>query len=1004
MYSMAHSFSLSLNFLLLNPMDKSQSKELVFELSQNLRFGDNSLKIQAQLPTDIFYWKCVIELVQESYSWSILDDSLEKKSICDLKLNENVGEINSYKSGTENIDFPHNLNSYNQKNKNSDVLIILVLWIENLLKNPFELSKILSEEYIEDLRQFLIFQLNKTKNIHYRKLVLRCISIFVNHLVQRGINRSQNLEKIRVFEDIESTYCDSISAMKLNDKSTIDCKLNSIESSCENENKVLYQIQNTSYNNEYPELFYKLDGLFYILNIPVSEVDFYCFLKYLSQFRAIDRDLIKIEDTDTIQIKRYKIKIISFITERSSVKEDINVLLKFFNIDDTKLGWTIAKSIYRMSKFTDKSNLIKGFKKFLSDYSIIPNEQCWINVMTILSFFILDGESIGDFQFIEQALKYDNEFCRKRTQLKETALFLLWALLRNNKLLISSNSKSDTTCENFSPLRLFNLIIYKALFDFEFVVRRAAASVVQELVGRYDIFRNDPAIYKIIPENVKRRIKSIELFDQIFKKEQYFEFFENSLYSYDEESRNIGSILASKYLDFKKINVLYKHTIEIDGTHRLIYRLLKNLNKINDNGINQADGLESNSTIDNTDMIETKSYSTQNGFCHLNSSSMDHHDLTSSSVNLPIAHSYSKKDVISFFSPFVGKFILNSANFKFPNMNYSCISFLSIAPYFSYILNVKDNLFFLATKNFLPRNLYRASKYCFNDKVFSKKIFENFHKNQAFILMNSNNFSYREQITDMNLEFIKQKKNVDICVYALQLLEAFDLKVQNVIFQLLEDYSISYCGDSGYYNRRAALEYFCCLYETLNHQKSDNNEVQDIEGCNVESNFEDLKISNFFSNQNTDGTQVSPKKGINSIVHIEKYIIRYLCDKSRKLRDDVLKVLLSSEFSEFKNLFPFVEFDSFSFFGIRKSFKLLEIFFLTFKDLSNDFDYETAYIKTIFKVFSSQEDFFIGINNMFETADSKLLAILKIEIHQIRSKFVEWGKSKGKLLNQLENL
>lgn len=931
-------------------MNKDQSKQLINDLSQRLREGEDFYKIQLQLPTDLFEWDNVIELMNE---WTDNRKFFNSEENCTVENNKNecqtpFFDCKNSPNPVENSTLEH---GSSKESFDFTYSIVLVLWIENLLKNPFELTKVIDKSQVQTLKWFLLSQLKNIKIFNYKKIMLRCLSFLASHLykdcIETGDQRNNN-------NQIE--FCSS-----------------------DNPQSGKQKMGFIGIDNEF--ICHSSDELFFIFNSQVSIVDFYCFLKYFSKLKKFNRQFLKFLDSDTVQIKRYKIKIISFITERDTVINDINCLLQWINSDNTKLGWTISKSIYRMSRLVNKKTLINSLKDLLSE-SICAEEQLWINVMSILSFLVLEGENLGRIQFIERALCYENEFYSKRTQLKETALFLLWTLVRSG-LFYENKRDKESIDKNFNingasdhiehstdhridtldfcmnqesidefdlKLNLFqssaiaNRVVFIALFDVDFITRRAAASVVQELVGRTKIFKNEPAIFKITPENIKRRKQSLEIFDEMAGKEKYFEFFENLLYSYDRETREIGACLISKYLDLAKLRMRYQSSVEMDGIHILIKCMLSTDPK------NLCSCRESNTlkTIKNEVHIQDTE-DPQN-----NKNSFNSHK--------------------EFFENTLSTFILNNQNYKHRNMHLACKSYLEISEYFYQLNNTKENILFLASKGFSAFDLFKASKVYFDDPVFSKKILDSFNKNSSFILMNSNNFLFKELVIGKNIKNIKEGKFVDVCIYALQLLKAYDVPIQIELSGFLDDYSISYNGDVGYFNRRASLEYFCALNE-------DNGKDCDNKSCN----------------NSTDSC-------FKSIVNVENYLIRFLCDKSRKLRDDVLKALLSTEFPHFKTLFPFIDFSSFSCKNISKRTSIFENFFISFSCLVQDFDYETAYLKALFKAFMLKDDFYLGINHMFESADSRLLKILKAEIEVHKSQFYSWGKCTGKLLEFINTL
>lgn len=794
--------------------------ELLSKLALKVSMCDELSKLQSELPTDIFDWECIFDWINQNKEIGTRDAvTKEVAEIKDMETNEKITDLKTKNILVKDMEtagaIATDLKINNVITREDNYEIIIVLWIENLLKNPFDLASIISLDQIQTLKKFLIFQIKTLQSWKYKKVAIKCLSFLGNQLLKDN---------------------------------ALDC-------------------------------FYNGKTGFYLFKESVTEIIFYCFLKNLSKLTKIDRSYTELKDNDSITVKRYKIKIVSYLADRSTVVDNIKQLLQLINTEDSRMGWTISKSIYRMSKLVDKQSLISDLKKLVQN-NIFADEQCWINTMCILSFLVLDNENIGDIKFIENVFTYENEFFYKNSLLKETAIFLIWSLIR---------------C-SFDISVLINRVVYTSLFDMDFISRRAAACVVQELLGRSKVFEDDLTVYKITPDNIKRRSKCLEIFEDLKNKENYFEFFESSLYSYDQESREIGAVLCAKYINISKMQIRYTSAVEMDGTHLLIKNCL-------DKDMKCAD----------------------------------------------------------VFKPVIASFVLTIQNYKIRNMNLACKSYLKIIKYFEELAVIKDNLIFLGTKNFDPIDLYHTSRVFFHDSDFSKKVFDLFAKNRSFVLMNSNNEKFRDNVIEKNVKNIKSNKMVDTCILALKLLKAFNKNVQETVSSYLDDYTISYAGDIGYFNRRAALEYFASI---------------DQKNCSI---------------------------------NVENFIIKFMADKSKKLRDDVLKALLSNEFSEYKIHFPFIEFNSFVLNRIAhlendpfaEFFRLFAIYIL-------DFEYEESCFKALFESFSEFDSFYIGIGNSFECASSSLLKILKIEIEKMKSKFfnkflnLENSTACGRLIDFLE--
>lgn len=847
-------------------MDGCFEKELE-NYAKRILGGESICKVQADLPTDIFNWAKILDWIGERFA------KMKKGSNCDF--------------GCHKYD--------------AEMMIVAILWIENLIRAPFDLSMSLSQEEVSDLTGFLIFHLKHLKRWEFKKAVVKCLASLANQLGACSITEAEE-SSFYINKDADSSmsYRKEVIDLSMNHKEEVaELLKNSDDTLLPKKNEdtdlsVDHGNADTSKRYAISTQFFAIeDEMFYLFNTSVTEIEFYCFIKSLCRLKKLPRKLAIISEEDSVTVKRYKIKIISYLTDASTVICDILELLKLINTNDSRLGWTISKSIYRMSRLLDKKSLITDLKNLLKD-QIFTDEFCWINVMCILSFLILDNESIGDIGFVDIALKYENEFFNRGSLLKETAIFVVWALAR------TGNDVSILT----------RRIVYTALFDINYSCRRAAASVIQELVGRNKMLEDIPYSLTITTENIKRRLQNIAIFDEFTDKESYSSFFEQSLYSYDRVTREIAAILISKYADHTKITLRYETVIEIDGTNLLINQVLEN------------------TSIGCEDMKRT-----------LNEFQLER------------------------FGKLADSFILSNLNYKRRNMDLACESYLKIVKYFNYNATVKENLLFLAMKNFSPLILYRMSHPCFNDSEFSKKIFDLFNKNSSFILMNANNQMFAAEVGKKARENIKTGKFVDSCILSLQLSKAFDHETQLIVSECLNDYSVSFNGDIGSFNRRAALEYFCSI---------------DRQDCYVSS-------TNLF--------------------------IRFLSDKSKKLRDDVLKAMLSAKFVQFQGCFPFIDYNSFLIKDCcYDDTGIFTNFFSSFSSLISSNGYEESYFKALFASFINHDEFYIGIHLTLETSDSSLNRILKSEIKKYKFMFFEKMdlirglNSKCKLIEYLRKL
>ncbi|KAM0680621.1 hypothetical protein GINT2_001309 [Glugoides intestinalis] len=718
-------------------------------------------EILAELPTDIYNWKIIID--------HIVSDT-----------------------GNENS------------------IPVIMLWILKLSINPFDHYKMLKEKHIGILTKFLLDYLLEAKQWPLKKYALKALAFLARCMLDNG------------------------------------CKFESIAS------------------NPTPH--------FLLIDRKVQEQQLFCFLKYLSFISTVPSEFLEIKENDQIVTKRYKIKIMSHLSSKETVIKDLNTLFSILNLENSKLGWTLCKSIYRMSRFVDKNTLISDLKALLGP-RIFANEQCWINVFTLFSFFILDDknslESVGNLLFVNIALKYDQEFVSRSTAVRETALFFIWVLARNRCLI--------------EPYSIIYRVVFISLFDREFICRRAAVNVVQELVGagyfkELNNTRDENPIFKICQSLVKRRSDCYKLFITIEDKQNYKEAVFEMLFSFDRESRELAAQIISNFLYPCNVPLKYKTVTEMDTTHLLAYYTFKF-------ALSESDR--------NT---------------HLN-----------------------------VFKPYIDTFLLDNQKFKLRNMAFAIDSYLKIASLFNKA-SFSANILFLISKNFSPLQVQKYSCVLFeNNLQFSEKVFSLIEKNNTGILSNANNIFYRDQIV-IQLEKNLQKGNfVEYSIHALRIMKVVDKVL--LVKRYLEDYTVDFNGDAGYVHRRAALWY--CF------------SILDMSTAEVED-------------------------------EMERYLIRFMADKSKKLRDEILESLLRTQFSIYDHETQRQSSLEITL-PIKRNIKRFERFFKSYDQSLKLLSTERAYFRALFIAFSDMTDFWIGISKTAKNADRYLINVLEEEVFSKQS-------------------
>jgi len=811
----------------------------------------------------------------------------------------------------------------NLHSEDQTVKLAILLWLPQILRNPFKLSKFIGNEEMGHLKSFLLKSLNETCCRQIKKKIFLSIAFLA----------CNNLRSENSF-DLSTAF----SGIALSEKHT----------------------------HEVFNLFFRLEGEnFYIFGQKVHVIDFYSCLKQLSKLISVPDKYLPFCDSDSTIIKRYKVKIISHNAD--SGIEELKKLISCLNFNDFKFGWTLSKSIYRMKRFIDKKAFVSDLKEMVSG-QIFSDEQLWINVMTILSFFLLDDEDIGDVNFLSQALLFDREFNTKAKYLREAALFLCWCLVR----------------KDYGLKNIIHVVVFVALFDRDLSCRRAAASIVQEFVGRnqqtkelLELFSCDDTentcdysgivnileeynkskvgslefskieilesilskdnatnlkngVLLISPESVKRPLTCLIIFYFIQNKGIFRDLIHNMLWSYNRIARIQASFVIANFYNIFEIKSDYSTVYKIDGFNLLISRALSFFRS----------SLTSYSSI-----LFSELQLTPNIFLRKIL------DAQFTALN------YSIERISESYSFLLSKFVITPEFYSLRNSKDAISSYLELYDIVDSSA-FKTNLLFLAAKGFSPDLMLKVfSRISFDDDPdFAKKAFKVISRNETGLLVNTKNFTFRQEA------IIKYKSNIlkgiwpSQSIRALAEMEYFDDEIFDKIFCLLEDYSTGYDGDAGYFNRLESMKYFLKM--------------------------KTLKIE-------------VPKK-----FAIENYMIRFLSDKSKKLREAVLKKLLGAfpQFSlDFQYLGGFIDTGNIKEnFEIDERYKIIfSRFFSTHSKLCKAYKSDLAYFKSLFDTFSADFEsiscsayFYRGIISALGAADGYLRQILLDLIKPVQSVFI----------------
>lgn len=755
----------------------------------------------------------------------------------------------------------------------------LVLWTESMLLSPFDISKILSEDQLELLKTFLLYFItsetlaSKISQISLpwslKKHVLNCLAV----IAKSSGPASFNIETYSIFGK----------------------------------------------------------------NTP--QISFFCFLKKLSIISESSNCPIPLEflttksDDESIVITRYKIKILSHISNYQSALGNMKCILKFMNHWSSKLGWTLFKAILRISKFIDKNNFISDLLASIGE-SIFSNEQCWINVLTTISFILSDNTHQSVFEnvckriesnptFLYTAIRYDKEFVHNSKAVREAGLFLIWSLVR-----FSNFQVSDT---------LMTHIVFSTLFDREFATRKAAMNVLHEILARCQVcmnmettsFENDTnLLFEIESAHIKRRENNVTIFSELENKNDLFrDMLNKSLYSFDRETREISASVLSTCFDPLSLSIAYETPIEMDGVHQLIIRSLKF-------NINPRCVKWTRNTTQWKKNIDIPSLSF--GVC-------------------------TGQHIIEHFKETIDSFTVNATNFPTRNMSFAIRSYLKLCTAFK-PKNFKINFLFLIKKDFDAYLMQSYSQEFFDDVEFSSTVLSMISLNGTGVLANSNNKMNWNAVLAKYEQNLLENRFVHYSIDAMRIAYRNDpnnpkmKQIHNLILDRLSDYSVGFTGDDGYLNRQAALFYFL-QNRQLTHSYDPHMNIWD------------------------------PNRKYEDDEECEGLIIRFLADKSRKLRDQILVILISSQFNEFGSDFPFLVGREHPVPGLSNEITSIYYhhfvcFFKTYSELIDRVGADEAHILALFSAFSTTKNFWIGIKNTFKSGDSITRRIIKDTILQ----------------------
>ncbi|EJW04282.1 hypothetical protein EDEG_01454 [Edhazardia aedis USNM 41457] len=295
----------------------------------------------------------------------------------------------------------------------------LIIWMDILVLNPFNLCKITQIEKVEEFLVFLKSQYGVSND--FNKIISHCAAQIIKNVVisSAGLRKTQNSEISKNFKKETENELENINKSKF---------------TCDKDLEISKVADLLLITKDTENLIIKDRGNTLIFSI----------LRKLSPLLCIPAlKKLRVEANDNIKTKRYIIKAVSY---QEAEKETVNYLLSFLDTNNTKMGWTVCKSIVRHCFSIRSESVIVAICKNLSQ--IYANESLWINTAQVLSFLILKKHTVADsFKIIKKMIFYDIKSEPKSVLVREAGLFLLWSNIRMDAIEILVNDNTSKKCE-----------------------------------------------------------------------------------------------------------------------------------------------------------------------------------------------------------------------------------------------------------------------------------------------------------------------------------------------------------------------------------------------------------------------------------------------------------------------------------------------------------------------------------------------------------------------------
>ena len=172
---------------------------------------------------------------------------------------------------------------------------------------------------------------------------------------------------------------------------------------------------------------------------------------------------------------------------------------------------SFKKVVAIIATYMDVAIAAQLTERIVNDTEVLVNHPDSIDVDKFHSYLILIAEfmdhvinylpakyirkivvDILPIAFNFQVVNHLNLVSQKGNQIKDTANFVCWSLVRNRRLQSLIRQDSDI-CQSIFP-KIFVPLLVNSLFDKDFIVRKSSNAALQEFLGRISVFGSDSGL------------------------------------------------------------------------------------------------------------------------------------------------------------------------------------------------------------------------------------------------------------------------------------------------------------------------------------------------------------------------------------------------------------------------------------------------------------------------------------------------------------------------------